>query len=167
MKKYNFYILFPLFISLFIYLFYRTERTVVNDLFISIFSFNTYSSLKDQITSILPLQEYIIYSLPEGLWIFSITLTSKDLYIPIANKKLSGAYIPIAFAVCLEWFQLIGLRPGTFDFLDITSAFLFWITAYILVPSPYQKMNILNRFNIRTKSFIFSYSIVFLAHVWQ
>jgi len=167
MKKNYCLILFALLLSLFIYLFYRTEKTVINEIFISIISFDKFIALRKSITSALHLNEHLIYSLPEGLWVFCITLTSKYLFIKIGRRKINLLFVPIVFSVGLELFQLLHLTNGRFDFWDIWFSLLFWGIANYLVSYKSSNQNILHRFEAKSFICVSSYLIVYLAHVWK
>jgi hypothetical protein len=167
MKKHHFLIIAALLISLFIYLFYRTEKTVVNEIFISIVSFNTFFEMREHVAKMLPLNEHIIYSLPEALWVFCITLTSKLLYIRIGNRKFNLLYVPLLFSIGLELFQLLHLTNGRFDFWDIGLSILFWAIANYLIKNARTRQNILVPFNTRSLICLLTYLIVYLAHVWK
>ena len=134
MRKNYFFILISLSLSLFIYLFYRTEKTVINEIFIYITSFDRFIELQKVITNLIPLNKHIIYSLPEGLWVFSITLTSKFLFLKIGNHKINLLFVPLIFSIGLELFQLLNLTNGRFDFWDIGVSILFWFVANYLIP---------------------------------
>lgn len=167
MRKNYFFILISLSLSLFIYLFYRTEKTVINEIFIYITSFDRFIELQKVITNLIPLNKHIIYSLPEGLWVFSITLTSKFLFLKIGNHKINLLFVPLIFSIGLELFQLLNLTNGRFDFWDIGVSILFWFVANYLIPYKTIHQNILNPFTTRSLICIFSYIIVYLAHVWK
>lgn len=156
-----------LLISLFIYLFYRTEKTVVTEMFISIISLDKYIALKKTITSALTLNEFIIFSLPEGLWVFCITLTSKFMFIKVGKREFNLVYAPLLFSIGLEIFQLLHLTNGRFDFLDIAVSIAFWATANYLMKSNNTRQNLFKPFNFESLVFLFCYLIVYLAHVWQ
>jgi hypothetical protein len=167
MRKNYFFILICLSLSLFIYLFYRTEKTVINEIFIYITSFDRFIELQKVITNLIPLNKHIIYSLPEGLWVFSITLTSKFLFLKIGNHKINLLFVPLIFSIGLELFQLLNLTNGRFDFWDIGVSILFWFVANYLIPYKTIHQNILNPFTTRSLICVFSYIIVYLAHVWK
>ena len=167
MRKNYFFILISLSLSLFIYLFYRTEKTVINEIFIYITSFDRFIELQKVITNLIPLNKHIIYSLPEGLWVFSITLTSKFLFLKIGNLKINLLFVPLIFSIGLELFQLLNLTNGRFDFWDIGVSILFWFVANYLIPYKTIHQNILNPFTTRSLICVFSYIIVYLAHVWK
>ena len=165
MKKHYWYIAPALIVSLFIYLFYRTDKTLINQIFIQLISLNSYENLKQVITTSLPLNKYIIYSLPEGLWVFCITLTSKGFYIKLFKKQIDCVLIPLIFAIGLELFQLLHFTNGRFDFLDIAVSLLFWFIAAKIIDTKTQFQNIFNSLNFNNAVCILSYCIVYLAHV--
>lgn len=167
MKKHHFLIIAVLLISLFIYLFYRTEKTVVNEIFISIVSFNTFFEIREHVAKMLPLNEHIIYSLPEALWVFCTTLTSKLLFIRIVNREFNLLYAPLLFSISLELFQLLHLTNGRFDFWDIGLSILFWAIANYFIKNAGANQNMLSPFNTRSLICLLSYLIVYLAHVWK
>jgi hypothetical protein len=166
-RKQYFFIILCLLISLFIYLFYRTEKTIINEIFIAIISFDSFIELRSSIKNVIHLNEHIIYSLPEGLWVFCITLTSKHLFLKVDNRKINLVYFPLIFSIGLELFQLLHLTNGRFDFWDIAFSLVFWVIAYYLSPYKSTRQNILNPFNFRSFICVISYLIVYLAHVWK
>ncbi len=167
MKKNDWLIVLSLLVCLFIYLFYRTEKTVINQLFISVFSVDTYAAFRNVITENLLLNKHVIYSLPEGLWVFCITLTSKYLYIKIGHRNIRLIFIPLLFSIGLELFQLLHVTNGRFDFWDIGFAIFFWLLAHYFITPVNAKQNIFRPFNTASGICLFSYLIVYLAHVWQ
>ncbi|MFV0530474.1 MAG: hypothetical protein ACK5MD_03455 [Flavobacteriales bacterium] len=150
MKKYHFYIIFPLFISLVIYTFFRSENIIINQIIHDFypkshqFSFN--------------FSDFLIYNLPQGLWVFSTTLISKNLYV----KKFNLAFSPLIFSFYIEIIQYFHFTNGTFDYWDLITALFGFLIAYS-VDCPYKKEQLLNNFNFRTILFSFSYFIVILS----
>jgi hypothetical protein len=167
LKRSTFLLLSALLVSLFIYLFYRTDRTVVNSLFNFIFGKGNYQALKASIHAHLPLNEFIIFSLPEGLWVFCITVTSKDLYLKIGKTEIHIAILPLIFVVGLELLQWLHVTNGTFDFIDIMTAVLFWMIGFFLVEEENPKQYFLKQADKRSLVFLMSYLIVYLAHVFK
>ena len=166
MKKHLILIVPALLISLFIYLFYRTEKTLINELFAFFISKNSYSDMRSWINLQFPLHKAIIFSLPEGLWVFCITLTSKHLYFKFAKREIDCAIIPLLFSIGLEFLQLFHITNGRFDLLDILISVFFWFTAYFIVDYQFSKENPFKSFSMRTIAFLTSYAIVYLAHVF-
>ena len=165
MRKKYIIIIVPLLVSLFIYLFYRTEKTVINDLVIQIISIKNYATLRDAVTQVLPLSKLVIYSLPGGLWVFCITLTSMPFYIAVNTRKIQCTFIPLIFSIGLEVLQLLRFTNGTFDLLDIAISILFWSLANYFFNHPVDKQNILKQVNGRSAFCFASYGIVYLSHV--
>lgn len=165
MNKQYILIIILLINSLFIYLFYRTEKTLINELFISLTSIQTYSSLKSAIVYEAPLNNLVIYSLPEGLWMFCITLTSKPYYIGLGRLRISGIYIPLIICLSLEMLQLLHFTNGRFDIMDVSTFLLFWFLGLYYPYEGVKKQNILTTFDMKTILCLVSYSIVYFAHV--
>jgi hypothetical protein len=136
-------------------------------MFISIVSFDTFSELRTSVTNTLPLNEHIIYSLPEGLWVFCITLTSKFLFLKAGSREFNLLFVPIIFSIGLELFQLLHLTNGRFDCWDIGISILFWAVANYLIKYKSTRQNILKPFTARSFICLLSYGIVYLAHVWK
>jgi hypothetical protein len=159
------YIIVSLLISLFIYLFYRTEKTVVNEMVISIISFKTYALLKVTVVNFLPINKIVVYSLPEGLWVFCITLTSKPYYVKLNNWRINCVFIPLIFCFSLEIFQLFHFTNGRFDFMDIAISALFWLIGNYVFNDKADKQDILASLNSKTMVCVATYCIVYLSHV--
>lgn len=122
---------------------------------------------KQAIHHYLPLNRFMIFSLPEGLWIFCITLTSKNFYIRLFKKEIKLELVPIVIAIGLEIFQLFHFTNGRFDFIDVITAALFWFIAFYFIKVKTAKQNLFQSFNFSSFVCLFSYAIVYLAHVWQ
>jgi hypothetical protein len=164
-RKSYYAIIAPLCLSLFIYLFYRTEKTVVNEIAIFLISFDNYAALKKAVTGFLPLNNIIIYSLPEGLWVFCITLTSKPYYIQVNDQRMNCVVIPLIFCVGLEILQLLHFTQGRFDITDILISVLFWVFGNYFFIETSNRQNILTSFNGRRMVCLATYGIVYLSHV--
>jgi hypothetical protein len=165
LKKYLPLLAVSLFLSLFIYVFYRTDRTLINQIFIALFSQETYTFLKTRVTSLLPLPEYAIYSLPEGLWVFCVTLTSSFFYLEVQERKLSLVVVPILLALVMEIFQMLHFTNGRFDWMDIAFSTGFWLLALFCTRTNIDKEPLFQSVNTTNFYCIISYSIVYLAHV--
>ena len=165
MKKQNYIIVSALLASLFVYTFYRTEHTVVNRLFAWLISSDNFHSVRIAVRSILPLNEFVIYSLPEGLWIYCITLLSRQYCTRIKGWQLDCALIPLVYAVALELMQLLHIIRGRFDFMDVWVSSVSWLLAIYSFrePTPAHK---LSTHGARKKIVCaLTYGIVYLSHV--
>jgi hypothetical protein len=167
LKRPTFFLVTALLISLFIYLFYRTDRTLVNSLFNIFLGQQNYQALKAVVRHQFPLHDFVIYSLPEGLWVFCITVTSKDLYIKFDRLDVHCAVLPLLFVVGLELLQWFQITNGTFDVIDILTAILFWMLGFFIIEEEKPKQHPFKRLNNRSLIFLMSYLIVYLAHVFK
>lgn len=133
-KRKIFFILFPLFLGIGIYLLYRSRNLFYFKIF------ETHPTIYNYIIKIrdlawnyrkhLPL--WSVYSLPDGLWLFSFgAILLIDRYFYFLHFILfSGIYI---FMIILEYIQKYygghGTMLGTFDKFDI----LFFTLGYISI----------------------------------
>ncbi|MFT5915575.1 MAG: hypothetical protein ACI81T_002077 [Bacteroidia bacterium] len=165
-KKQYFLIIASLLFCLSIYLFYRTTETVVTSILVSLISFDTYESIRGVIVAFFPLNYFVIYSLPEGLWVFSLTLAAKGLYLSVKTRQIDLTYLPLIFSTGLEFLQLTPFNKGEFQLLDLLACALGWFVAkYVFKPTS-ETQSIIKPFNYRSTLFLFLFSIVYLAHVW-
>ena len=126
MKKNYWLIIFSLLLSLCIYVFYRTEKTLINEMIIWHVPYDNFYALRSNVSFALPLNDHIIYSLPEGLWVFCITLTSYSFFLRIDKFKINLLYLPLIFSIGLELFQLFNFTNGRFDLWDIGLSIFFF-----------------------------------------
>jgi hypothetical protein len=148
-------------------LFYRTEKTVVNELIVLLLSFDTFAEIRSSIGKTIPLNGPAIFSLPGGLWVFCTTVLAKDLYMKIGNHKIQLVVVPILFAVGLEFCQLIQITRGTFDLWDLGFYLVFWLLAYSGFQSRNPQQNIMSSFTLRGYFCLACFLSVYLAHVSQ
>lgn len=167
MSKKHLVIYASLLVCLFIYLFYRTDRTLVNGIVIGLISPERFTAIKTHIANAIPLGKTVIYSLPEGLWVLCITLTSKPYYLRLFGRRIYCIFAPLIFGFTLEILQLFHITNGRFDFMDLAATFIFWLPGCILFSSPSEKQNIFGRPDAGSVFCLCSYSIVFLAHVFK
>jgi len=162
MSKYKISIIVPLIISLFIYTFYRAEETNVNLLLKYVFH-PDFESIRVYVREAIPLHTVVIYNLPEGLWIFSITLLSSNLFLRIKHRKIYLIYFPIVFVLLLEVLQLLKITDGTFDLLDIGMSSAFWLLAFAYCSTYGSSLRELKNNRARFILFIIVFSLVYLS----
>lgn len=111
--------LFPVILGGIIYIVFRTERLIM-------FRWFEYLSISSEITIIQNLREvfsfpgWFIYSLPDGLWVFSYTSISLEIWKNSITKQNSFWIFGVpAVAIASEVLQLFKVIPGTFDLTDI------------------------------------------------
>lgn len=141
-----------------IYLFYRDPSIIFNQI-ISTTGFEIVS-VKTQIQALLPLPNWIIYSLPGGIWVYVTTLIAKK-YDHSENKFAKGIIqIPFIYGVGLEFLQLFHFTDGTFDWVDLI---------LILIAEYFAKRSYLNDFPLNKYPrflnlvFISAFLVLFLS----
>jgi hypothetical protein len=78
------------------------------------------NELRDWANPILPhLPEFILFSLPDGLWAFSFSASILLIWRNEKSKKYLWLLVPILFAIIPEILQKFKLFPGTFDVYDL------------------------------------------------
>jgi len=62
----------------------------------------------------------LIYSLPDGMWMFAVMCVQLWIWGAVFNKY-TALWMTIVYIICLanEGLQLIGYSPGTFDVNDL------------------------------------------------
>ena len=162
MYKYKISIIVPLIFCLFIYTFYRVEETNVNLLLKYVFR-SDFQSIRVYVSEAIPLHSAVIYNLPEGLWVFSITLLGANLYIRIKHRKIYLIYLPIVFVLLLEILQLLKITDGTFDLLDIGISSAFWLLAYVYCSTCGSSLKELKNNRARFILFIIVFSLAYFS----
>jgi hypothetical protein len=165
LKKYIPLLAGPLVLSLFIYVFYRTDKTLINQAIISFLSREQYVAAKTTVAATLQLSNFLVYSLPEGLWIFCITITSSFFYINFGTRKCSLVYVPLLLGLFMEILQLLHVTHGRFDVIDVLFVVGFWLLARIITRWDEEREALFDSFNAKTLFCMTTYCIVYLAHV--
>ena len=71
-----------------------------------------------QIRNILP--DWVYYSLPDGLWVYSFTSALIIYWHNDVNNVKFWLIIPFVTGIITELLQGFNMFPGTFDFIDLT-----------------------------------------------
>ena len=160
-----FIIALALLLSLFVYLFFRTEQTIVNYLFIKIWGGEHFYQSRAWVTARVNLSNFQMYSMPEALWILAITLLSKRYMIQLGNRHISLWYLPLILAFGFEFFQWMHWSNGSADLNDLWGAGLFWALGMTVFPEKEPKISLFQSFNIHALLCTGAYAVVYLAHV--
>lgn len=129
------HVFLPLFLGAIIYVLFRSE---------SLLMFNWFHLLGvDEIIRSLRIQaapyrncipEFILFSIPDGVWVYSITVLMGALW---HNTSLSVRFFWVSIGPILgiggELGQILGFVPGTFDYNDLLICFSAIVGALILV----------------------------------
>ncbi|WEK68742.1 MAG: hypothetical protein P0Y62_12885 [Candidatus Chryseobacterium colombiense] len=102
-----------------IYIIFRTEKLIMFRWF-EYFSLSDGINLIKKLKNIYSFPSWFIYNLPDGLWIFSYTAISLEIWKhSITKQNIFWIFSIPLIAVLSEIFQLFKIIPGTFDFIDI------------------------------------------------
>jgi hypothetical protein len=134
-------VIFPIVLGLIIYLLYRDTSLLVFDWISYIYLDDLIFRVRDYLEPYkLITNGFIIYTLPDGLWSYSLTYVMCLIWFDIKNKiKYFMISIGIIFGVFLELGQLFNLIQGTFDINDLIVSILFPVIAYIIYFILYRK----------------------------
>jgi hypothetical protein len=150
---------------LFVYLFFRTESTIVNKLAILLINEENFAALRLWVRELIHLPHVVIYSLPEGLWVFCLTLFARNVKLSVFRFSFDCSVLPLIYAIVLELLQWLAITNGTFDSMDLVFAISFWLIAHnIKTPQLHQLP--LSFYNTRSKVLLFSFSLILLSDVW-
>ena len=121
---------------------------------------------KQQVRLALPLNEAIVYSFPGGLWVFCATLLASRLKIDYKFNSIHLTWLPMLFALWLEFWQFFGMVKGRFDVMDILFVLSFGLLAKMLVSYQALPENNFAVSNKPSRAFIMVFACVFMAHVF-
>jgi len=96
------FVVAPLLIALALYILYRPMDIGVNRLGLMLFDASFYFSLIQDLKMVYPLSDFMIYSLPGGLWVFSLTVMSQKQIVELGPMKIDISKLPIMYALGLE-----------------------------------------------------------------
>jgi hypothetical protein len=122
-----------------------------------------FQSIRAYISEAIPLHSVVIYNLPEGLWVFSITLLGANLFVRIKRRKIHLIYLPIVFVLILEVLQLLKITDGTFDLLDLGISIAFWLLAFVYCSTFGSSLKELKNTRARFILFIVVFSLAYLS----
>lgn len=74
-----------------------------------------FSNLRAWWQSQVPLTDFLVYSLPGGLWVFVLSLLGWRLRVGGVHLH----YLGLAFGLGFEFTQILGWTDGVFDWLDL------------------------------------------------
>jgi len=164
-KKETLFSIIFLFIALMIYLIWRSENVLVNFLVSSTIGVEDFRDWRTAISARLLFPEWMIYSMPGGLWVFVSTMAFKDFFIDVKKATINLLFLPPIIALFLEITQLIHLTHGTFDGWDIILIFVFWVSSILICPASELKEDFRNSEQTSKKFWaIISVLILSLAH---
>ena len=111
----------PLLVGILIYIFLRPDDLIYNDLFSS--------PIKIKINTNSKVVNFLVYSLPNGLWSMSFSQLIFHIYKIRSLKTILLSSIMLFVGIMIELLQYQSFMNGTFDINDIFS----YIMSYLIV----------------------------------
>ena len=128
------HVIIPILIGSFIYLVYRSETLImfdwantlgVSDLTSNIRKFSLFNTQ-------IPL--WIKYSLPDGLWVYSLTSIMIIIWKDVRGKgKYYWITSSIIIALIIEFGQYLKFIPGTYDIVDIILCLISFSLSFLIL----------------------------------
>lgn len=100
-----------------IYVLFRPQHLLMFDWIETIGLTDGINTMRERGNILFP--EWIIYSLPDGLWIFSYSLCIGSIWEFEIKKCIPALLMLPAISVFDEILQSLNMVPGTFDLMDI------------------------------------------------
>ena len=120
-KKINSLWWLPLFVGILIYIFLRPDDLIYNDLFSS--------PIKIKINTNSKVVNFLVYSLPNGLWSMSFSQLIFHIYKIRSLKTILLSSVMLFVGIIIELLQYQSFMNGTFDINDIFS----YIISYLII----------------------------------
>jgi hypothetical protein len=79
------------------------------------------------------LPQWVYYSLPDGLWVYSFSSALLILWKGQYEKAKIWLFIPLFSGSMIEIAQGLRIFPGTFDFLDLTFTTISLLLSIIII----------------------------------
>ena len=113
-----------LLLGILIYLLFRSDNLIYNNFFSS--------PIKLSIEINSKLTNFLIYSLPNGLWSLSYSQLIFHIYKVKSLKTILLSSVMVFLGISIEILQIQGFINGTFDFYDIFSYIILYLTIILI-----------------------------------
>lgn len=160
---FNYLYLFSLaFLAASIYFLFR-DKTILFNQFFSTFGFDGLQE-KQRIQEIIPVPNWIIYSLPGGIWVYVASIFAHKFEKKLFYFPVHVYILPAIYALGLEFCQLCHLTDGTFDWLDLLFVL---IGVYLAKHSKHLELNLSGHPKIQHFALISAFLVLFLSNVYH
>lgn len=133
------HIFLPLFIGGLIYVGFRSKSLLIYSWVDNVSLNNLIIDFRNLLKS-YQLQNWIKYSLPDGLWTYS--LTSSLCLLLKKRYQLYWFVLPFILSIGFELFQMFKIIRGTFDIIDLVVCFIAYLLSILFFkPYKYEKNN--------------------------
>jgi len=140
--KYILHVLVPFLIGASIYILFRG------------FYFFDYS-VKSFLGNVFTLPNWLLYNLPDGLWLYSFLATIKFIWIRKSKKAgMVWMVLSVTFCFVAEILQDYGIVHGTFDWHDIMFYVIAIICSTVFLPGRFCQNSILPNHRNHNQAYI-------------
>lgn len=113
-----------------IYILFRPKNLIMFKWF-RYFQTEDFISISREKFSEIPINDFVIYNLPNGLWITSLTIFISIIWKDSQNKYFNYYLLTLLGIVTLpEILQFFNFINGTFDIVDLMVNFLFFLIPF-------------------------------------
>ncbi len=126
------HVVMPMILGGFLYILFREDSIVMFDWYNSLGFESIIYHFRENINTNIHLPKWIVYSLPDGIWIYSLTSLMLIIWYKDSSKtKYIWLLIGPILGISAELGQLINIVPGTFDNTDLIFCLIASITPFI------------------------------------
>ena len=126
------HVVMPMILGGFLYILFREDSIVMFDWYNSLGFESIIYHFRENINTNIHLPKWIVYSLPDGIWIYSLTSLMLIIWYKDSSKtKYIWFLIGPILGISAELGQLINIVPGTFDNTDLIFCLIASITPFI------------------------------------
>jgi hypothetical protein len=140
LKLFAYHVLLPLITGTLIYLIFRNKSIIMFRWFDSLLLTAPIEFLRNsfhQYRSLIP--DWIIYSLPDGLWIYALSMSLFFIWGNDYLKTSIWLVIALLLAPSLEIMQYFHFLPGTFDWRDLIIYIIASFSGVLIIKLKLQK----------------------------
>jgi len=133
-NKFIIHVIFPMLIGGLIYILFREQNLLMFNWFSTLGLDSLISYLRNRVlfANIIPI--WFKYSVPDGIWIYSLTSLMLIIWYEDFNKsKYFWVLIGPLLGLSVEFGQLINIIPGTYDNTDIIFCILASIIPFYII----------------------------------
>ena len=128
------HVIIPILIGSFIYLIYRSETLIMFDWFNALGVSDLISTIRKFPLFDAQIPLWIKYSLPDGLWVYSLTSLMIIIWKDVNSKsKYYWITSSIIIAIIIEIGQYFKFIPGTYDSIDIFLCLIAFSLSFLIL----------------------------------
>lgn len=125
------HVLIPIIVGGCIYLFFRSDSLIMFK-WLKFLGLSNIISIAREWVANFNLFDWVLYSLPDGLWVYSFTSCLIILWNENKGYQFLFLFIPVLLGPGVEILQFFKLFKGTFDMIDLTVTTVAFILSLLI-----------------------------------